>query len=306
MPKTPLLAVLAFSALACQSAHADRIAHSPVLTSTQAPFSIELVDTRGEILDTYRHKGGFYVQGEAGQRYSIRVSNPTSQRVEAVVSVDGLDVIDGETANFRSKRGYIVPARGNLQIDGFRVSTQAVAAFRFSSVASSYAGRKGKARNVGVVGVAVFTERAQPVLVVPRARPRPQTKRPFDPRSHRDDLSAGEAESSAPPSPAPRSRSGAISRDNRQRPFRDLERKKNRPGLGTEFGERRQSAVNFTRFVRANLNKPTSIATLRYNDGDGLVALGIRLRRSRVNAEELATRESANPFPSMRFAQPPR
>src|SRR5690606_38241739 len=37
-----------------------------------------------------------------------------------------------------------------------------VATFRFSSVDNSYAGRKGKARNVGVIAVAIFEEAAPP------------------------------------------------------------------------------------------------------------------------------------------------
>ena len=37
------------------------------------------------------------------------ITNPTAHRVEAVVSVDGLDVVDGENGDLR-KRGYVVPA----------------------------------------------------------------------------------------------------------------------------------------------------------------------------------------------------
>src|SRR5690606_39130566 len=106
----------------------------------------------------------FYVLGAAGQRYTVRVSNPTARRVEAVLSVDGLDAIDGKTADLR-KRGYVVPPYGELRVDGFRVSTQQVATFRFSSVASSYAGRKGQARNVGVIGVAILAEREAPQII---------------------------------------------------------------------------------------------------------------------------------------------
>ena len=39
--------------------------------------------------------------------------------MEAVVSVDGRDVIDGKPADFRNKRGYLVPAWGSVDIDGF-------------------------------------------------------------------------------------------------------------------------------------------------------------------------------------------
>ena len=62
---------------------------------------------------------------------------------------------------------------------------------------------------------------------------------------------------------------------------------RNRPGLGTEFGESRYSAASFTRFVRAN-NRPIAIAELRYNDFAGLVALGIHAQPLPDEAEILS------------------
>lgn len=78
--------------------------------------------------------------------------------MEVVLSVDGLDVIDGRAASL-SKRGYLVRPGGSITIEGFRESSEAVAAFRFSSVRDSYAARKyGETRNVGVIGIAAFNE----------------------------------------------------------------------------------------------------------------------------------------------------
>ncbi|XYH96415.1 hypothetical protein ACMHYB_52995 [Sorangium sp. So ce1128] len=100
-----------------------------------------------------------HVIGEAGQRYSIVLRNLTPSRIECVVSVDGLDVMDGQPAAF-SKRGYLVDPHGEIEIDGFRQTMDTVAAFRFGSVRGSYANQKhGDTRNVGVIGVALFHER---------------------------------------------------------------------------------------------------------------------------------------------------
>ena len=75
------------------------------------------------------------------------------------MSVDGLDVLDGQAASF-AKRGYLIDPHGEVEIDGFRQSLDTVAAFRFGSVRSSYAAQKhGDTRNVGVIGVALFHER---------------------------------------------------------------------------------------------------------------------------------------------------
>jgi len=100
-----------------------------------------------------------FVIGQPGQRYSIVLRNLTPNRIECVVSVDGLDVLDGQPAAF-AKRGYLVDPHGELEIDGFRQSMETVAAFRFGSVRNSYANQKhGDTRNVGVIGVALFHER---------------------------------------------------------------------------------------------------------------------------------------------------
>ena len=111
-------------------------------------------------LKGFAAQGKEFVVGESGQKYAILVSNNTAQKLEVVVSVDGLDVMDGRTAAY-SKRGYILQPNGSVTIKGFRRSTSEVAAFRFSSVSDSYASLKhGDTRNVGVIGAAVFREKS--------------------------------------------------------------------------------------------------------------------------------------------------
>ncbi|MEZ4398624.1 MAG: hypothetical protein R3B06_01300 [Kofleriaceae bacterium] len=172
------LVAAALFACACGSAFGDRAAPAPAAArplvpiavapdAVRSPYAVEIVADDGDVLDTFFHQGRYYVRGAANRAYTIRVTNPTARRVEAVVSVDGLDVIDGENGDTR-KRGYIVPAYGEVRIDGWRTSLENVAAFRFSSVTGSYAGRKGKARNVGVIAVALFDEQAQAMIVAPQ------------------------------------------------------------------------------------------------------------------------------------------
>jgi hypothetical protein len=120
---------------------------------------VGLRDESGAFLNGFVAGEKSFVVGEAGRRYSIVIRNRTPNRVECVVSVDGLDVIDGRSGAF-NKRGYLVQPHGELEIDGFRQSVEAVAAFRFGSVRGSYAGQKtGDTRNVGVIGLAFFHER---------------------------------------------------------------------------------------------------------------------------------------------------
>lgn len=105
--------------------------------------------------------GKRFVQGSKGGRYKLVVKNRCKSRLEVVLSVDGLDVMDGKSASFR-KRGYIVDPGETVEVEGFRTSADAVAAFEFSGVGASYANLKhGDTRNVGVVGLAVFTEKGR-------------------------------------------------------------------------------------------------------------------------------------------------
>lgn len=117
------------------------------------------VKSRRKILPSYLARGGRFVIGNKGSNYSLLVKNRSKSRLEAVMSVDGLDVIDGKTASTK-KRGYLVYPGKTLEVKGFRMSHQAVAAFKFSSVGNSYANlRHGETRNVGVLGLAVYSEK---------------------------------------------------------------------------------------------------------------------------------------------------
>ncbi len=111
----------------------------------------------------------YSVIGESGARYILVLTNESDSRMEFVVSVDGLDVIDGRPAAV-TKGGYIVNPGRTLRIDGWRTGRDAVAAFRFSSVSDSYAERRyGDTRNVGVIGIAALNERG--------SHPRPYLER---------------------------------------------------------------------------------------------------------------------------------
>jgi hypothetical protein len=121
-------------------------------------LSVALVDETGRTLPGYAAGGRSLVIGDDGERYKIVVRNATTARFEIVASVDGLDVIDGKPAD-PGRRGYIVDPHDTLVIDGFRTSDANVAAFRFGRVADSYAAQTSGDRNVGVVGLAIYSER---------------------------------------------------------------------------------------------------------------------------------------------------
>lgn len=103
--------------------------------------------------------GKRFVVGTKGREYSLEIRNICRARLEVVLSVDGLDVMDGKGASVK-KRGYIIDPGKILIVKGFRTSEEAVAAFKFSTVSGSYANQKGgSTRNVGVIGMGVYVEK---------------------------------------------------------------------------------------------------------------------------------------------------
>jgi hypothetical protein len=105
----------------------------PLLPDPAAALvTVELRDQSGRVLPGLIVGDRWFVVGEEGRRYSIVVRNRSGFRLEIVLSADGLDVIDGRPASFR-KRGYVVNPHRKLVVEGFRQSTEAVAAFRFAS-----------------------------------------------------------------------------------------------------------------------------------------------------------------------------
>lgn len=111
----------------------------------------------------YNHNGKLFVEAKKGSEYSIEIKNDTWQRILAVCSVDGLDILNGKPAE-ENGNGYVINGYGALKADGFRVSNEKVAKFLFDYKGGSYAASKedGSERNVGVIGVRIFTEKVKP------------------------------------------------------------------------------------------------------------------------------------------------
>jgi hypothetical protein len=105
------------------------------------------------------------------------------------------------------------------------------------------------------------------------------------------------AQASEGAAPARASRKAAASADYAPR--------RARLGLGTEFGEAVASQIQEVEFVRANASVPSVILGVRYNDRDGLLAMGVNV--DGVYPWDTELRRTADPFPSSprRYAAPP-
>jgi len=199
-------------------------------------IDVEVLDRRsGEVLPVYWHQGERHIAGEPGREYEIRLRNRASTRVLAVTSVDGINVITGRTASILGS-GYVLDPWATVAIDGWRKSMDEVAAFYFTALPDSYAARTGRPEEVGVVGVALFRERAR---VLPM-----------------ESESRASAEAAAPAA-------GASS---------DSARAEKR--LGTGHGRRLDSEATYTSFERVS-DEPDQVIRIYYDSRKNLVARGI-------------------------------
>jgi hypothetical protein len=222
--------------------------------------SLEVYDRNdGMVLPVYEKDGRRYVVGTPGHEYTLRIHNLTGGRILAVTSVDGINVVTGETAA-PDQSGYVIDSWGSVDISGWRKSLERTAAFYFTDLGDSYAARAGHPGNVGVIGVAVFRERVRAVYAPPRERI----------------AVAGKDASSSPSVPPPEAQAATPERED----MRDRvdqarsEAKTLASPLGTGHGRSETSYATRVTFERASVS-PAQLVTIQYDRRDNLIALGV-------------------------------
>jgi hypothetical protein len=212
----------------------------------------------GQALPLHRHRGRAYVAGRPTARYALRLSNASAGRVLVVLSVDGVNVVSGETASW-DQAGYVLGPGQSYDITGWRKNEASVAAFEFAALRDSYAARTGRPDNVGIVGMAVFHEKtAPPVARLRREAPETAAKSQDEGADRASAL--GAAQESAPS----------------ERRAADK--------LGTAHGQREWSHARRTSFERLTAS-PQAVVEIAYDSHANLVAAGvIRVPASPVHA----------------------
>lgn len=232
--------------LACLLLAASTLFATPGAAQARNLVDVQVRDLdRHELLPVHPHRGKAWVEGRPGHRYAIRLQNLTGERVLAVVSVDGVNVISGETAA-TGQAGYVLGPWQSMEVKGWRKSLSEVAAFHFTDLPGSYAARTGRPDNVGVIGVAAFRERVY---------------RPQPPPAPIAEGRVADAAKAARASSAERAAPGAA-----------------RQELGTGHGERRRDAATYTHFERAS-QRPDEVVALWYDSHRALMARGVLPRR---------------------------
>ncbi|MBK6351023.1 MAG: hypothetical protein IPF50_15030 [Proteobacteria bacterium] len=237
-------------------------ATATVLASAIAPLAVARTGTlanvdiydrgAGEVLTEYRHRGQRYVAGEPGNEYAIRIRNCSDRRLLAVVSVDGINAVTGETAS-PAQSGYVLEPGGYVTVQGWRKDLGRTAAFYFADPGDSYAARTDRPNDLGVIGVALFRERhvEQPAWLSrdrQTAAPASEQRAEADAAGAAKARRATEATASAPAMP--------------------------QPSLGTGHGRGEYSPVQQVEFERASA-RPDQVIAIRYERRETLLAMGV-------------------------------
>lgn len=238
---------------------------------------INIIDRdSGETLPVYQHRGEHWVAGRPGARYAVSVRNALSGRVMSVVSVDGVNVVSGETAALE-QTGYVLGPWQQYDITGWRKTDAEVAAFHFTHLSGSYAARTGRPAHVGVIGVAVFREKLAPP---PASVPLPEAPASWRERRELNESDRSMLERSAPASPAaaaesPASGMGSAKSQSLNEAADAVRRPASpAPRLGTGHGEREGSWVGHTSFERRSA-RPDEVIRIRYDSRINLIAMGV-------------------------------
>ncbi|MFD1709737.1 hypothetical protein FVQ98_12750 [Ottowia sp. GY511] len=222
-------------------------------------IDVDVIDRdSGTRLPVYHHNGEWWVAGRPGARYAVQIRNASSERLMGVMSVDGVNVVTGDTASW-DQSGYVLSRYQNAQITGWRKNEAEVAAFHFTALPRSYAARTGRPDNVGVIGVAVFRERYRPPV-------HPMPRYPGYPSTRESPAGAARSDEAAAPNGYPSDEVREASPQSKSAPAS--------PRLGTGHGERETSYSGTTRFDRRS-SQPDEVISIRYDSRDNLIAMGV-------------------------------
>lgn len=266
-------------------------APAALLAAPDRPVDVQVVDRSAGAgpLPLVEHRGTAWVAGRPGDRYAVRLANRTGERVMVVLSVDGVNAVTGETASV-DQVGYVLAPWQTFDVTGWRKSDRETAAFYFTSVADSYAGRTERPQHVGVIGAAVFRER---VVARPAPAPVESARGSSEPAQAKAEAFDRAIRDAAPPPASPPAAGAATDDLARGRSLAQAEsaaRRETENRLGTGHGERVWSPIWHTSFEKAT-SRPADVVQIRYDSHRNLVAAGI------LPSPRPAPRPVPNPFP---------
>lgn len=132
---------------------------------TPLPLTMEILINEKPV-KKYSHENKVFIEGKDKKDFSIKIKNPNYSKVLAIVSVDGLSVLNGKKASIHSQ-GYIINGLSSVTIPGWRISEDAVKKFYFTNKEDSYVGKKdGNPEAAGVIGlIAISQKEREPIAL---------------------------------------------------------------------------------------------------------------------------------------------
>lgn len=261
----------------------------------------------GRILQEHYHQGARYIEAPPAGDYVVRITNDSPARRMAVLSVDGINAINGADGSFDGP-GYVLDPWASIDVPGWHRDNKEVASFSFREQSDSYASQTGRGtRNVGIVGIAVFDEKVRlaPLIVEehhhhhvpwpwpkvgPRPRPRPHTfwGAGGDPLRAGVTLSANEVHRAYGTSMGDTVTNCSTVENSASQGAVDV---------GTAYGSARVFHTTSVDFERATA-APAEVITLRYATRDRLKSWGVQVDAPQAPAQPQA-------FPLSQGCPPP-
>ena len=137
-------------------------------TTMSQDIEVEIL-VNGKPVKKFSHENKTYIQANKGSAYSIKIKNNSWKRRMFTVSVDGINVVNGQPAG-KSDIGYVLSGYCSYEVKGFRTSNDDVHPFKFNDKQKSYAAKsdetQGDVSNCGVIGVMVFDEKEKPQPII--------------------------------------------------------------------------------------------------------------------------------------------
>lgn len=254
----------------------------PLAAASRHGFSLSVVVDGCEAPE-YEHSGRLYVEALRGRNFSLRVANPTSERIAVALSVDGRNVVDAKRTSAQGAAKWVLGPGETIDIPGWQVSGETSRRFFFTETARSYAKWLGDTRSVGTIEAVFFREKRQ------RPRPAPGISGRVE-----DEASSGETRERAGAPAPPEAATAESGRD-----AGAAQRKSEADRMAaTGIGDRTDFPVQWVAFEEER--NPAARIAIRYEFRRELVALGVLPRSD----DALAARERARGF-EPRYAPDP-
>ena len=121
----------------------------------------------------YDDSGKKWVEARPDTKFVIEIKNNSGVNALAIVSVDGLNVIDGKRAELKNENGYVIDRYSSTKISGWRTGMDEVREFVFTADKSeSFSHKLGADEsNTGVIGIAMFKEKTPYWTYTPSYQP---------------------------------------------------------------------------------------------------------------------------------------